>query len=62
MVLNVSKETTSRELISIDGIDEEVFRIQNLNLVIGQTNALEYVTTMFDAPKPNELLTLFNDL
>lgn len=62
MVLNVSKETTLRELISIDGIDEDVFRIQNLNLVIGQTNALEYVTTMFDAPKPNELLTLFNDL
>lgn len=62
MVLNVSKETTLKEIISIDGIDENVFRAQNLNFLLGSTNAVEYVTNMFNAPKPYELLDMFNDI
>lgn len=62
MVLNVSKETTLRELISIDGKEEDVFRIQNLNFVIGYSNSLEYVVNMFDAPKPQDLLNIFDDV
>lgn len=62
IVLNVSKGTTLREIISIDGIDESVFRIQNLNFLLGSSNSLEYVTNMFSAPKPYELLDEFKDL
>lgn len=57
-ITNVSKETTKRELISIKDIDEEVFRAQNLNLVLGRVNAIEYCTTMFNMPKPEDLLKL----
>lgn len=58
-VANVSKSTTKRELISIEGVEEYEFRMQNLNLVIGRVNALEYTQTMFKAPKPEELLRAF---
>lgn len=62
MVLNVSKGTTLKEIISIDGIDESVFRTQNLNFLIGSSNSLEYVINMFNAPKPYELLDMFDDV
>lgn len=55
---NVSKETTKRELINVFG-RTKVFRKQNMNLVLGHTNAIEYSTNMFKLPKPNELLELF---
>lgn len=58
-IANVSKETTKRELISIEGIDEDVFRMQNINLVAGSTNALEYCASMFNLPEPEELLKKF---
>lgn len=57
-VCNVSKETTKRELINIEGVDEDVFRMQNLNLVMGPVNAIEYTVAMFDFPKPQDLLKL----
>lgn len=56
---NVSKTTTKREIIKINGIDESVFRMQNLNAVIGQANAIEYSYTMFRMPKPKDLLAQF---
>lgn len=49
-VANVSKETTKCELIDIDGIDEEVFRMANINLLSGPPNAIQYCTTMFNFP------------
>ena len=58
-ITNVSKETTKRELIKIEDIDEDIFRQQNLNLVLGRVNSVEYCTTMFNMPKPEELLTMF---
>lgn len=58
-VANVSKSTTKRELISIEGVNEEVFRMNNLNLILGSSNAIEYVTEMFGMPKPEELLQMF---
>lgn len=54
---NVSKETTLREIIDVQGIPEYVFRMQNINCVSGHANALEYCTTMFNFPKPFELLS-----
>lgn len=50
MVGNVSKETCVNELISIDGLDEEVFREQNLSMCLGGVNSLEYFTVMFGMP------------
>jgi hypothetical protein len=58
-VANVSKSTTKRELISIQGIHEDVFRMNNLNLVLGSSNAIEYSVEMFGMPKPEELLSYF---
>lgn len=57
-VANVSKSTTKRELISIEGVSEDVFRMNNLNLVLGSCNSLEYGIEMFNLPKPEELLKL----
>lgn len=58
--LNISKRTTSKEIIEIldndEKIDERVFKLQNINLVSGcWTNALEYCTTMFNFPTLDEL-------
>lgn len=49
-VANVSKSTTAREVIDIEGIDEDVFKLENINLLGGQTNSLEYCQTMFKFP------------
>lgn len=56
---NVSKETTKREIITIEGVEDAVFRMENINLISGPVNALEYSTAMFKAPKPEELLEAF---
>lgn len=58
-VANVSKSTTKREIITIEGVDEYVFRMNNLNAVLGQTNANEYCQEMFCLPRPEDLLKLY---
>ena len=55
MAANVSKDTTVRELIDIEGIDKEVFKLQNINLFFGSTNSIEYCTTMYNLPDLYEL-------
>ncbi len=57
---NIGKDTTSREIVEIEGIDEEVFRMQNMHLSAGHVNAIEYCTTMMGFPKLDELLTAFD--
>ena len=57
--LNTSKETTIRELTSIDGIPEEVFRMQNMGLSAGHVNAVDYCTQMFGFPEHREMLIAF---
>ncbi|EKD89603.1 MAG: hypothetical protein ACD_33C00035G0001, partial [uncultured bacterium] len=42
LVCNVSKETTLYELIDIEGVKEEIFRMQNLGFILGSVNMLEY--------------------
>lgn len=59
MCYNIGKDTTSRELVSIEGVDEEVFRMQNMHLSAGHVNAIEYCTTMMGFPKMDELLIAF---
>lgn len=58
-IANVSKDTTLRELIAMENVSEETFRAQNLNLILGYSNAIEYATTMFNMPKPENLLNDF---
>jgi hypothetical protein len=60
LVANVSKETTYRELIDIEEVDETLFRLQNINALSGPVNALEYCTTMFHFPTPNALLAAYH--
>lgn len=59
LIANVCKENTVREVCIIKGIDEDVFRLQNLNFVTGKVNALEYVETMFNGHGLMELEDLF---
>ncbi len=56
---NVSKETTKRELSKVEGVDGQVFRMQNMNLVSGPVNAIEYCTMMMNFPKLDDLLAGF---
>jgi len=59
--MNVSSETTLRRIIDIKGIPEEVYRMQNINLLQGHVNAIEYMVTMLDLPKPQDMLTRFRN-
>ena len=59
LTCNISKETTSREIITISGIDEEIFKMQNINCLSGKTNSLEYCASMFNFPKPEQLLAMY---
>lgn len=56
---NVSKETTRREIIDIEGITEDTFRLQNIGALAGHTNAIEYCTYMFGFPNLTELDELY---
>lgn len=50
MAANVSKDTTHREIIDIEGIARDIFKIQNMNLAYGITNSIEYSMVMFNLP------------
>jgi len=50
MAANVSKDTTIKEVKSIGDIPLSVFRLQNINLLFGKVNALEYSNTMLNLP------------
>lgn len=58
-VQNISKETTEREIISIEGIPEDVFRMQNINLMSGPINSVEYCINMLNAPKLQTLHSMY---
>lgn len=61
-VMNISKETTRKEIIEIKGIDEVTARMQGINISGGSTNAMEYCQTMFGMPTLGEMLDHFNEL
>jgi hypothetical protein len=60
LVLNVSKETTTKELVSIEGIAEDIVRMQTINFSGGATNAAEFCQVMYNFPSFPDLLTHFN--
>lgn len=59
--MNISKETTVKELIKVVGVDPYTFRMQGINLSGGQTNALEYCQTMFNFPTMFAVLNKFKE-
>ncbi|QNR51692.1 DNA polymerase [Xanthomonas phage Xoo-sp14] len=59
VVMNISKETTLRELCMMRDIPEEVQRAQGINLTGGTTNAMEIVRTLYNAPSMDTLLQNF---
>ena len=60
LVENISKETTSKEIIKIQYVSEEDQRRASINLSAGKTNAVEICTTVFKLPELSTLLDIFN--
>lgn len=56
---NISKETTHRELCSIEGIPEIIKRLEGINLSGGHTNSVEIATELFGLPTFDVLLEGF---
>ena len=54
----MSKDTTSKQVLEIEGIEKDVFKLQNINLMFGKVNAIEYCTTMFNFPQPLDVVKL----
>ena len=57
---NVSKDTTHRELVKIGGLDRITFLLNNIDLMYGKTNALNYAQIMFEMPDLYELEKVIN--
>ncbi len=58
---NISKETTVREIVEIQGMNQQTARMQNINLSSGKTNALEYCQTMFNFPLLDDLERIYRE-
>jgi len=58
-VFNISRETTKREIISIEGLREEEHRMQGINLSAGASNAAEFCQVMYKLPTFDVLLDSF---
>lgn len=59
MAANVSKDTTHREIVDIEGLAKDLFMLQNINLMFGKANSLEYSQQMFNLPS---LFTLVKEI
>lgn len=59
VVFNISKATTKKELLKIQGVSEHTQRMQGINLSAGHVNAVEIATGLFNLPSLETLLTEF---
>lgn len=50
LTANVSKDTTMREIVTIGDIDKDDFKLNNINLIFGKVNHVDYVTSMMNFP------------
>lgn len=50
---NTAKETTNRELVDIEGLDEDTRREVGINLSGGAANAIELAVTVYKLPTPH---------
>lgn len=53
--LNIAKDTTVKEIIRIQGIDEQTKRYSGYNLSAGHTNAVDFCTIILGCPELREL-------
>lgn len=58
-VFNISKETTRKEVINIEGKNWDIIRTQGINLSAGYTNAIEFGMQMLNLPSPDQILSAF---
>lgn len=58
-VFNVSRETTAKEIIKIEGVDEYTQRMAGINLSAGHVNAVEICCNLFGMPTLTEMLEAF---
>lgn len=58
-VYNISKETTKKEMISIEGVSNRLQRIQGINFTGGYSNAIEFCTDLFGMPSLDNWLGAF---
>lgn len=57
---NISKETTSKEFLGIEGVEDEVSYKQNMLLCTGHVDAVEWCTNMLGFPKLTDLLSHYD--
>lgn len=57
---NISKETTRKELASVEGVDENTKRMCTINLSAGHVNAVEICTNLLGMPSLDQMLEAFN--
>lgn len=60
VVFGISKETTKKELTSVEGIDETTKRMCTINLSAGHVNAVEICTNLLGMPSLDQMLEAFN--
>lgn len=60
-VFNVSRETTAKEIVKIDGVDEYTQRMMGINLSGGHVNAVEVCTGLLGLPTMVQMLNAFNE-
>lgn len=58
-IMNVSKETTLREVHAIDGLTNEELRRTGINMTALRTNAIELGQTVYGLPNLNKMLKEF---
>lgn len=56
---NISKETTSKELIDIEGVPRDLYRIQNMLLTTGHVDAVEWCTNILGFPKLQDVINAY---
>lgn len=61
-VLNISKETTKKELMFIENKEWSDVKMQTINLSGGYTNAVEVCTELLDLPNLSTLLKEFTNM
>ena len=59
VILNISRETTRRELYKIAGVPDRIQRMQGINITGGHVNAVEVVCAVMKAPTFDQLLEDF---
>ena len=60
-VFNMSRQTTVRELVEIEGVRDHTRRIQGLNISGGRSNAVEFCTEIFGLPSLAELSKIYDE-